>query len=294
MPSSRPRRSVLYVPGANVRALAKIPSLATDVVILDLEDAVAPAEKAAARNRVAALLAAPRAPEAPEIVVRVNALASGFGRDDLAELLPLAPDGVLIPKVTRAEDLAAVRRVAAEVAPDVRLPLWAMIETARAVADPLGIAEAHDAALPLAVLVLGLNDLAAETGARQLPGRAPMLPWLMAVLAAGRAGGQDVIDGVFTDLVDTDGFAAECRQGRDCGFDGKSLIHPGQIAMANQCFAPDEAELAFARRIAGLFDQREHAGLGVVAFEGKMVERLHAEAARRLLARARAIEARGF
>jgi citrate lyase subunit beta/citryl-CoA lyase len=121
-----------------------------------------------------------------------------------------------------------------------------------------------------------------------------MLPWLMAVLAAGRAGGQDVIDGVFTDLVDTEGFAAECRQGRDCGFDGKSLIHPGQIAMVNQCFAPDEAELAFARRIAGLFDQPGHAGLGVVAFEGKMVERLHAEAARRLLARARAIEARGF
>ncbi len=294
MPSSRPRRSVLYVPGANPRAIAKALSLAADAVILDLEDAVAPTEKAVARARVVELLSQPRAPDGPELIVRINALASGFGRADLAEMLPAKPDGLLVPKVAGASDLAAIRRVAAELLPSVRLPLWAMVETARAVADPLAIAIDRDAAMPLAAFVLGLNDLAAETGTQQVPGRGPMLPWLMTVLAAGRAGGLDVVDGVFNDLRDSDGFEAECRQGRDCGFDGKSLIHPGQIEIANRSFAPDPDELAYARRIADLFDAPEHAGLGVVAFEGKMVERLHAEAARRLVAHAAVIGRRRF
>jgi citrate lyase subunit beta / citryl-CoA lyase len=294
MPSSRPRRSVLYVPGANPRAIDKALQLAADVVVLDLEDAVAPTEKAAARARVAALLGRPRGPHGPEIIVRINGLASGFGRADLAEVLPAAPDGILVPKIATAGDLAAIRRIAAEIVPTAHLPLWAMIETARAVADPLGIALDRDAAMPLEAFVLGVNDLAAETGARQRPGRAPMLPWFMAVLAAGRAGGLDVVDGVFNDLRDAAGFEAECLQAGDCGFDGKSLIHPGQIDVANRCFAPEPDELAFARRIADLFDEPLHAGLGVVAFEGKMIERLHAEAARRLIARAAVIGNRGF
>ncbi|MBZ9937371.1 CoA ester lyase [Mesorhizobium sp. BR1-1-16] len=292
MPSSRPRRSVLYVPGANPRALEKAMGLGADVVILDLEDSVAPAEKPAARARVAALLAVPRHPHAPEIVVRINGPADGLGAADLAAILPARPDGVLVPKIATAADLDAMRRSAAEAAPGAIMPLWAMIETARAVADPLSIALAGDAAYPLVALVLGLNDLAVETGARQLPGRAPMVPWLMNVLAAGRAGGLDVIDGVFNDLTDMAAFEAECRQARDCGFDGKSLIHPRQIAGANSIFAPDLAAIAEARRIAGLFDEPRHRGLGVVAFEGRMVERLHAEAGKRLLARLEAIQAR--
>ncbi len=292
MPSSRPRRSVLYVPGASPRAMDKALSLAADVVILDLEDAVAPSEKAAARARVADLLAKPRPPHGPEVIVRINALASGFGRADLAEVLPASPDGVLVPKVATAADLAAIRRVASGILPALRLPLWAMVETARAVADPLAIALDRDEAMPLTAFVLGLNDLAVETGARQRPGRAPMLPWLMAVLVAGRAGGLDIVDGVFNDLRDAAGFETECRQARDCGFDGKSLIHPGQIEIANHCFAPEPDELAFARRIVDLFDQPTNAGLGVVALEGKMVERLHVEAARRLIARAAVIDRR--
>lgn len=292
MSSHHPRRSVLYVPGGNERALAKAPGLAADVLILDLEDAVAPSEKPMARARAAAFLAAPRPQQRPELVVRVNALATTYGRDDIATLLPLAPDGLLVPKVTTPDDLAAVRALAAAIVPGSATALWAMVETARAVADPLAIALDRSQFLPLAALVLGLNDLAAEMGTRQLPGRAPMLPLLMAVLAAGRAGGLDVIDGVFNDLRDGAGFEAECLQGRDCGFDGKSLIHPGQIGPANRAFAPDGEALARARRIAGLFDAPEHAGLGVVVFEGRMVERLHAEAARRLVARADAIASR--
>ncbi|HWJ74970.1 MAG TPA: CoA ester lyase [Kaistia sp.] len=292
MPSSRPRRSVLYVPGANPRALDKAMGLGADVVILDLEDSVAPAEKPAARARVAALLAVPRHPHAPEIVVRINGPADGLGAADLAAILPARPDGVLVPKIATAADLEAVRRSAAEAAPGAATPIWAMIETARAVADPLSIALAADATYPLAALVLGLNDLAVETGTRQLPGRAPMVPWLMNVLAGGRAGGVDVIDGVYNDLTDMAAFEAECRQARDCGFDGKSLIHPSQIAAANSTFAPDAAAIEEARRIAALFDDPGHQGLGVVSFEGRMVERLHAEAAKRLLARLEAIQAR--
>ncbi|SHF52599.1 citrate lyase subunit beta / citryl-CoA lyase [Kaistia soli DSM 19436] len=293
MPSSRPRRSVLYVPGANPRALEKALGLGADAVILDLEDAVAPTEKAAARERIAALLAVPRRPDAPEVVVRLNPLAGGLGIADLAVILPAQPDGLLLPKIATAADIGAFRRAAAETAPGVTVPIWAMIETARAVADPLSIALATDGDYPLTALVLGLNDLAAETGARQVRGRAPMLPWMMGVLAAGRAGGLDVIDGVFNDLSDVAAFEAECLQALDCGFDGKSLIHPRQIEAANRAFMPNEAALAEARRIAGLFDEPRHVGLGVLAVEGRIVERLHAEAAKRLIARFEVIASRG-
>ncbi|WP_029075138.1 HpcH/HpaI aldolase/citrate lyase family protein [Kaistia adipata] len=291
MPSIRPRRSALYVPGANVRALAKAPTLGADVVILDLEDAVAPSEKGFARTRAAEAVAAFRqAGVASEIVVRVNGLDTPWIADDIVVVGAAAPDAILLPKISSAVDLSRVRAL---VPTDVALPLWAMIETPRAVLDPLSIALAGDERLPLAMLVLGLNDLARETGTRQVPGRAPMLPWMMAALAAARAAGIGILDGVFNDIADLAGFEAECRQGRDCGFDGKTVIHPKQVEGANAAFAPDAAEIAWASRIAGVFDLAENAGKGVVMVEGRMVERLHAEIAQRLLALAEAIAARG-
>jgi len=275
----RPRRSALYVPGSNPRAMAKAPTLGADVVIFDLEDAVAPSEKDAARERVVEAVAALRqAGTSTEIVVRANGLDTPWIEADLAAVGAARPDALLLPKISR---------------PDVALPLWAMIETPRAVLDPLAIAEAQDARLPLAVLVLGLNDLARETGARQLPGRAPMLPWMMTALAAARTAGIEILDGVFNDIVDAAGFAAECLQGRDCGFDGKTVIHPQQVAGANAAFAPGPVELAWAARIAPVFDLAENAGKGVIRIEGRMVERLHADMAKRLLALAAAIAAKG-
>lgn len=292
MPSSRPRRSVLYVPGVNERALAKLPGLAVDVVILDLEDSVAPHMKAEARDRVAAVLRAPRRDNGPELVVRINALAEGEGAADLAAVLPAAPDGVLLPKVAVPDDLAAVRAVALAQGVETGTTLWAMIETARSVADPLPIALAQDDVLPLAALVLGLNDLSVALGTRLAPGRAAFLPLMMGVLAAARAGGLDVIDAVHNDIGDLDGLAAECVFAADCGFDGKSLIHPAQIEIANRAFAPSDAAIVAAEAIVDLFDQPENRDRGVVAHDGRMVERLHAEAAGRLLARARTIARR--
>ncbi|WP_336800894.1 HpcH/HpaI aldolase/citrate lyase family protein [Kaistia sp. MMO-174] len=287
----RPRRSALYVPGSNPRAMAKAPTLGADVVIFDLEDAVAPSEKDAARERVVEAVAALRqAGTSTEIVVRANGLDTPWIEADLAAVGAARPDALLLPKISRPDDLARVR---ARIAADVALPLWAMIETPRAVLDPLAIAEAQDARLPLAVLVLGLNDLARETGVRQLPGRAPMLPWMMTALAAARTAGIEILDGVFNDIVDAAGFAAECLQGRDCGFDGKTVIHPQQVAGANAAFAPGPEELAWAARIAPVFDLAENAGKGVIRIEGRMVERLHADMAKRLLALAAAIAAKG-
>jgi len=287
----RPRRSALYVPGSNPRAMAKAPTLGADVVIFDLEDAVAPSEKEMARERVVEAVAALRqASTSAEIVVRANGLDTPWIEADLAAIGAALPDALLLPKISRPDDLARVR---SRIAADVALPLWAMIETPRAVLDPLGIAEAQDARLPLAVLVLGLNDLARETGARQLPGRAPMLPWMMTALAAARTAGIEILDGVFNDIADETGFAAECLQGRDCGFDGKTVIHPKQVAGANSAFAPGAEELAWAARIAPVFDAPENAGKGVVRIEGRMVERLHADMAKRLLALAAAIAAKG-
>jgi citrate lyase subunit beta/citryl-CoA lyase len=286
-----PRRSALYVPGANARAMAKAPTLGADIVILDLEDAVAPSEKEGARARVVESVAHYRQAGVPfEIVVRVNGLDTPWIADDLQAIGRAAPDAILLPKISSAADLARVRGL---IAPEIALPLWAMVETPRAVLDPLSIALAGDGRLPLAVLVLGLNDLARETGTRQVPGRAPMLPWMMAALAAARAAGIGILDGVFNDVADEPGFAAECRQGRDCGFDGKTVIHPRQVAGANEAFAPGEDEIAWAARIAGVFDEPENVGKGVVMVEGRMVERLHAEMAQRLLGLAAAIAARG-
>ena len=289
MSSVVPRRTALYVPGSNVRAVEKAPHLGADVVIFDLEDAVAPDAKAEARRRVAEALAAPAGSER---VVRVNGLDTPWGAEDLAVAVAARPDAILIPKVSSGAEVGRVRAAIRAMDGAAAISLWAMIETPRAVLNPLDIAASRDERLPLAAFVLGLNDLSRETGTRQVPGRAPMLPWMMNTLAAARITGLAVLDGVFNDIADMAGFAAECAAARDCGFDGKTVIHPAQIAPCNAAFSPSGEELAEAERIVTAFALPENAGRGAIALGGRMVERLHADIAARRIAFAAAIARR--
>ncbi len=290
----RPRRSVLYMPGSNPRALDKAKTLPADAVILDLEDSVAPDAKEIARTQVCDAVAAggfgPR-----EVVVRINGLATPWGQADLDAVAVVAPDAILVPKVSSAEDVFAVGRRLDDLGVSGRTAIWAMYETPSAVlaAGSIAAAVREPEGRRLAVMVLGTNDLAKETRARFVAGRAPMLTWLAIALAAGRANGLEVIDGVYNDLNDPEGFAAECAQGRDLGMDGKTLIHPNQIAVANEVFSPSEAELAQAEKIIAAFEKPENALKAVIGLDGRMVERLHAEMAARTVAIAAAIAARG-
>ncbi|OJY36564.1 MAG: CoA ester lyase [Rhizobiales bacterium 65-9] len=287
----RPRRSALYMPGSNARALEKAKSLPADVVILDLEDAVAPEAKAAARAQVcAAVLAGGFARR--EVVIRINGLSTPWGEEDLAAAADARPDAILVPKVSSAEALAMVgRRLAAQKA-DQATRVWAMIETPAAILNIAAIADAADDSITrLACFVMGTNDLAKESHARLTSGRAPFMPWLMQAVAAARANDLDILDGVFNDLQNDVGFRAECEQGRDCGFDGKTLIHPNQLAGANEIFAPSKAELDQAKKIIAAFALPENAGRGAISIDGRMVELLHAEMAKRTVALAEAIEA---
>ncbi|WP_342109066.1 CoA ester lyase [Methylobacterium sp. SI9] len=292
MSEIRPRRSVLAMPGSNARALEKARTLPADVILIDLEDGTAPAAKEAARRQVAAAVAA-RGFGAREVVVRINPPETEDGEADLLALAPAAPDAILVPKVRTSDTLIAVgsrlRRLGAPPATRV----WAMIETPMAVVNAAEIAgAARDVDGRLAALVIGPNDLL-KAARIPPPGRAALVPWLMTVLAAARAYEIEAIDGVFTDLNDGAGFAAECAQGRDLGFDGKMLIHPNQIGPANAAFGPDGEAVAAARRMLDVFEAPENRDRGVVAVDGKMVERLHVESARRLLALASAIERLG-
>ncbi len=291
--SIRPRRSVLYMPGSNARALEKAKTLPTDAVILDLEDSVAPDAKLVAREQVAAIVKGGGF-GSREVVVRVNGLAGPWGRDDLAAAVAVAPDAILIPKVSKAEDVfEAVAELDRLGAPE-SVKIWAMFETPLAVLNARDIAAAASvpAGRRLTVFVLGTNDLAKETRARFVPGRTTMLPWLTTAIAAGRAFGLDVIDGVYNNLSDAEGFAAECAQGRDLGMDGKTLIHPNQLEVANATFSPSEAEVEAARKILAAFALPENASKGVISLDGRMVERLHAEMAERVVAIADAIAAK--
>lgn len=289
----RPRRSALYMPASNARALEKARTLSADAVIFDLEDAVAPDRKELARDQACAAVRDGGYGDR-EVVIRINALDTPWGEADLAAAAQAAPDAVLVPKVSSAEALAAVgMRLRRHGAPE-RTRVWAMIETPLAVLKAEEIASsALDVDSRLACFVLGTNDLAKETRARLSAGRAAMMPWLMQVLAAARAHGVDVLDGVYNDLSDEAGLRVECEQGRDCGFDGKCLIHPNQIAVANEVFAPTPDEVAAARAIVAVFERPENADKGAVAVDGRMVERLHAEMARRVLDLAEAIAGRG-
>ncbi|MGH1589450.1 HpcH/HpaI aldolase/citrate lyase family protein [Methylobacterium phyllosphaerae] len=288
MSEIRPRRSVLAMPGSNARALEKARSLPADVILIDLEDGTAPEAKAAARAQVAAAVAA-RGFGPREVVVRINPPETEDGEADLTALATAAPDAILVPKVRSSDTLIAVgsrlRRLGAPLATRV----WAMIETPMAVVNAAEIAgAARDVDGRLAALVIGPNDLLKAARIRP-PGRAALVPWLMTVLAAARAYEIEAIDGVFTDLRDAAGFDAECRQGRDLGFDGKMLIHPSQIDPANAAFGPEADEIAQARRVVDAFAAPENRERGVIALDGQMVERLHVEAARRTLALAEAI-----
>ncbi|HMB10423.1 CoA ester lyase [Saliniramus sp.] len=290
--SIHPRRSALYMPGANSRALDKARGLDADVLILDLEDSVAPKAKEDARHSVCAMVAG-RAWPGRETVIRVNGPGSHWFEADFEAACAAGPDAILIPKVESACALfdIAIRLREADASPHVRI--WAMIETPGAILRIAEIAAcADDPATRLDCLVMGLNDLAKETRARLTPGRESMLPWLQGALIAARAYGLDILDGVCNAINDTQAFEAECRQGRDLGFDGKSLIHPTQIAPANAVFAPDPQEVAQARAILDAFAQPENAGKGVIALDGRMVERLHAQMAERVVALAEAIAAR--
>src|SRR5947209_954994 len=259
----RPRRSVLYVPGSNNHMIEKARTLPVDAVILDLEDSVAPEGKEAARSRVMEAVAAgafgPR-----EVIVRMNALDTEWWLDDLNAAAKARPDAVLVPKVSIPAHLEDVAERLVDISADHRIRVWAMMETPLAVLNAREIAAAAaDVETRLAVFVMGTNDLAKEGRARIAPGRAPMLPWLMNCVAAARAYGLDIVDGVFNDLSDTDSFARECAQGRDMGFDGKTLIHPSQIAACNAAFSPSADELAQARKIIAAFDLPENSGKGV-------------------------------
>ena len=286
----RPRRSALYMPASNVRALEKARTLPADAIILDLEDAVAPdAKKAAREQAVAAVKGKGFGPR--EVVIRVNSLDTRWSADDLAAAAAAGPDAVLIPKVSSAEELQAIGKKLAG-APS-SMAVWAMIETPVAILNIASIAAAaKDSKTRLTVFVLGTNDIAKETRARIVPGRLPMLAALSTVILAARANGLDVLDGVFNDIQDTTGFKRECEDGRDLGFDGKTVIHPSQIEPCNAVYSPAEAEVAQAKKIVDAFAQPENKGKVVITVDGRMVELLHAEIARRTVALHDAIAAK--
>ena len=288
----RPRRSVLYMPGSNARAIEKARTLPTDAVILDLEDSVAPQAKSEARQQVAdAVKAGGFAPR--EVVVRINGLDTEWWLDDLEAVARAKPDAILLPKISSSEQFDIVIERMVSIAASHETRLWAMMETPLAMLQAARIAAAAlDRENRLAVFVMGTNDLAKDTRTKILPGRAGMLPWLMTCIAAARAYGIEIIDGVYNDLANAEGFAAECAQAHDLGFDGKTLIHPNQIAPCNAAFSPDAAEVAQARKVIAAFDLPENHGKGVVALDGRMVERLHADMARRTVAIAEAIASR--
>ena len=285
----RPRRSVLYMPGANARALEKARTLPCDAVILDLEDAVAPGAKEMARQQVMTAVGAGGF-GAREVIVRINGLDTVWWRDDLAAAAKVNPDGILVPKVSKPAHLQAVAGRLNDLAADRKIKLWAMIETPLAIVNAAEIAAtAHDAETRLDGFVMGTNDLAKETRAKLKPGRAPMVPWLATAILAAHAYGIDILDGVHNDIADEEGFRRECAQGRDMGFDGKTLIHPDQIAPCNAAFSPSEAEIAQARKIIAAFELPENQAKGVVQLDGRMVERMHADMALRTVAIADAL-----
>jgi citrate lyase subunit beta/citryl-CoA lyase len=281
------------MPGSNARALEKAKTLPVDGVILDLEDAVAPDAKAAARDQVVAAMKAGGF-GAREVFIRINAIETPWFADDLNAAISAAPDAILVPKVSNPEQPEQIGARLLSLHANLHTRVWAMIETPTAIFNVREIAAtARDSETRLAGFVMGTNDIAKETRARLLPGRAPMLSWLTTCVLAAREYGIDILDGVYNDIADTDGFAQECAQARDLGFDGKTLIHPNQIEPCNAAFSPAPDEVAQARKMIAAFSLPENRDKGVVQIDGRMVERMHAEMARRTVAIAEAIAARG-
>jgi citrate lyase subunit beta/citryl-CoA lyase len=283
----RPRRSVLYMPGANERALEKAKTLPADAIIFDLEDAVAPDAKAEARERVCAAVAS-GAYGSRELTIRANGLDTDWHDDDLRAIAAAGPAAVVVPKINSVADVRSVEAaLEAAGAPD-HTRIWAMVETPVAMLHAEEIASSSER---LAVLVMGTNDLAKELHAEHVPGRQPLLTGLGLCLLAARATGKVILDGVYNDIKNEEGFRAECVQGRQMGFDGKTLIHPSQLEPCNEVFAPSEDEVANAAKIIAAFTEAEAEGRGVVTVDGRMIENLHVDNARRILAVAEAIAA---
>jgi citrate lyase subunit beta/citryl-CoA lyase len=271
---------MLYMPGSNARALEKARELPADGFILDLEDAVAPEAKGMARDLVRKALKGGFGDR--EVLVRINGLDTRWWVDDLHAIADCRPDAVLVPKISDPHQLQDLAARIVDMGTDPHIRVWAMMETPLAMISVREIATAAlDSETRLSGFVMGTNDLAKDTRARIVPGRLPMLSWLMNCIAAARAFGLDILDGVYNDLGNAEGFAEECRQARDFGFDGKTLIHPKQIEACNAAFSPAPEEVEAARKIIAAFDLPENQGKGVIQVEGRMVERLHAEMARR-------------
>jgi citrate lyase subunit beta/citryl-CoA lyase len=288
MSDLRPRRSVLYMPSSNERALDKAKTLPADAIIFDLEDAVAPDAKESARP-MAVAAASSGEYGSKELTIRCNGLDTPWGADDIAAAARSGASAVVIPKVASVEYVEQVSRLLnAAGAPDT-MAIWPMIETPTAIFDVRHIA-AHPR---VAVLVMGTNDLARELRAGLVPGRHPLVPHLATALAAAREAGKVILDGVYNDVKNLEGFRDECVQGAEMGFDGKTLIHPGQVDIANDVWAPSEADVEHARKVIAAFNEAVREGRGVITVDGRMIENLHVANAQRTLAVADAIAAIG-
>ncbi len=290
MAQIRPRRSALYMPGSNERALEKGKSLAADVIIFDLEDAVAPEMKQQARDQVQDALRA-GGYGTKELVIRVNGLETPWFADDLKSAISAGPDAILVPKISTARDVNDIRTALADANAPKELDVWAMMETPLAMLNALEIAASGPNEIyGLQAFVMGTNDLAKETGAALKPGRMPMLAWLSTCVAAARAFDIQILDGVYNDFKDEAGFKTECEQGRDLGMNGKTLIHPNQLAPCNEIFSPSKEDVDWSQKIINAFRQAENQDKGAITVEGKMVELLHKSMAEQTVAIATAIE----
>lgn len=286
----RPRRSVLYMPGANKRALEKAKTLPADSLILDLEDSVAPEAKAQARDSVCVAVKAGGYGHR-ELVIRVNAIETPWGMDDLRAAVAAAPDAILVPKVSQPGDIVTAAKVLGSVHAPGKTRLWAMMETPKSMLNAREIAAlGTEPEHRLACLVMGTNDLLKESRARALHNRIAVVPWLAMTLVAARAFGLDILDGVYNDFRDDKGFREECEHGRTLGMDGKTLIHPSQVTPCNEIFSPTDEEVTWSRAIIAAFDDPENDHKGVITVDGKMVERLHLAMAERTVAIADAID----
>ena len=280
----RPRRSVLYMPGANERALEKARSLPADAIILDLEDSVAPEAKVEARNKVVEAVREGGYGRR-EVVIRPNALETAWGTADILAAAAAAPDAILVPKVQHPGDIISAAKILKSVNAPERTKIWAMMETPQSILHAGEIAAVGaDPENRLVCLVMGTNDLLKESRARAVNDRFAVVPWLALTVVAARGYGLDIIDGVYNDFKDEAGFRKECEHGRTLGMDGKTLIHPSQVAPCNEIFSPSDAEVAWSKKIIRAFDEPGNSSKGVITVDGRMVERLHLVQAKRTVA----------
>lgn len=281
----RPRRSALYMPGANDKALEKAKGLACDSIIFDTEDSVAPDMKAEAREKVAAAVASGDYGHR-ELTIRVNSADTEWHEDDLRSAARVGPAGIVVPKVNSAADVAAVERIIESAGVPDHTRLWAMLETPAAIENAVEVATSSER---LEVLVMGTNDMAKELRAALVAGRAPLLWGLARCVNAARYAGKVILDGVYNDVRNAEGFESECAQGAEMGFDGKTIIHPSQVEPCNSAFSPSADEIEYSRRVIAAWDAGLAEGRGVITVDGKMVENLHVDNARRALGAADAI-----